>query len=231
MKTAMIRAGLLAAALVLFTLALPSALAAPGCKGCHADFASVLPKAHPPSKGTTLDACLACHKPDLAGKPAKNAFAVAMHRGHVKDKGGVACTECHVVNAKGKAGIARGKVVLVADKELLGLVTQVMTDAQAPAWTGGMHAKAGYGCASCHGAQTPGASDTVANERCLACHGPMDKLVAKTTPAEHADRNPHHSHLGDIACTVCHKGHQASKVYCLDCHPKWPLRIQGAAAR
>lgn len=220
-------------ALALATVAVVAApaRAAPGCKGCHADFTAVLPKAHPAVKGGDLGACLACHKPDVAGKPAKNGFSVAMHRGHVKPKGGVACAECHVVNAKGKPGVARGKVVLVADKEVMQLVTRVMQDPSANAWTGGLHAKAGVGCASCHGAAVPGMGSEIANDRCLACHGPLEKLVEKTKPAEHADRNPHHSHLGDIACTVCHKGHEASKVYCLDCHPKWPLKIGGAAPR
>lgn len=224
-----IRWGWLAALVALLAVTLPADAA--GCKGCHKDVAATLPKAHPAVKGGDLAACLACHKPDAKGEAKKNAFSVAMHRGHVKAGGGVPCADCHVVNAKGKRGVARGKVVLVADKEMLGLMTGVMTDAGAAQWSGGMHAKAGIGCAGCHGSATPGGPEEVGNDRCLACHGPMDALVDKTKPADHADRNPHRSHLGDIACTVCHKGHQASKVYCLDCHPKWPMKIGGAAPR
>jgi formate-dependent nitrite reductase cytochrome c552 subunit len=73
----------------------------------------------------------------------------------------------------------------------------------------------------------PAAGAEVANDRCLACHGPLDKLVAKTRPAQFADRNPHESHLGDIACTTCHRGHEQSAVYCLDCHPKFQMKIGG----
>ena len=69
------------------------------------------------------------------------------------------------------------------------------------------------------------------NSGCLACHGPMESLALKTEPKDFKDRNPHKSHLGDIACTVCHKGHGESKVYCLSCHPKFQMKIQGAAKK
>ena len=55
----------------------------------------------------------------------------------------------------------------------------------------------------------------------------MEQLVEKTKPAQFADRNPHRSHLGEIACTVCHKAHEASVVYCLDCHRKFEMKIVG----
>jgi len=69
----------------------------------------------------------------------------------------------------------------------------------------------------------------VENQRCLECHGPMEKLAQKSAPKDFPDRNPHKSHLGEIACTVCHKGHQASTVYCLDCHRNFKMSIPGAA--
>jgi len=73
----------------------------------------------------------------------------------------------------------------------------------------------------------PATGAEVVNDQCLACHGPMDKLVARTRPAQFADRNPHESHLGEIACTTCHRGHEKSAVYCLDCHPKFQMKING----
>jgi hypothetical protein len=75
----------------------------------------------------------------------------------------------------------------------------------------------------------PEKGDTVENDRCLACHGPMEKIVAKSTPTDFADRNPHKSHLGEIACTVCHKAHEASVVYCLGCHRLFTMKIQGGS--
>lgn len=217
--------------LLLLALTAPVAQAATGnCKDCHADITKVLPPGHPPSRGE-LAACLACHKPDLAGKPAKNGFSVALHGAHVQGKDALACTSCHVVKNKGSAGVSAGKVVLVADKESFDAATRMMTMADAANWTAGLHAARDFGCASCHGSGVPKAGVEVANDRCLACHGPLDKLVQKTQPAQFADRNPHHSHLGDIACTTCHRGHEASAVYCLDCHPKFQMRISGAERR
>ena len=79
-------------------------------------------------------------------------------------------------------------------------------------------------CAGCHGKDTPQLDSTVENPRCLECHGPMEKLAKKSEPKDFADRNPHKSHLGDIACTVCHHEHSASKTYCLECHPKFQMK-------
>jgi len=82
-------------------------------------------------------------------------------------------------------------------------------------------------CAGCHGKGAPKLDSTVENQRCLECHGPMEKLAKKSEPKDFPDRNPHKSHLGDIACTVCHKEHSASSVYCLECHPKFIMKIPG----
>jgi hypothetical protein len=68
---------------------------------------------------------------------------------------------------------------------------------------------------------------TIANEKCLSCHGPMAQLAKKSEPAEFKDRNPHQSHLGEIECTVCHKAHGEPQVYCLGCHQKFVMHIPG----
>jgi hypothetical protein len=55
----------------------------------------------------------------------------------------------------------------------------------------------------------------------------MEELAKKTEPKDFPDRNPHKSHLGEIACTVCHRAHAESKVYCLGCHQKFEMKITG----
>jgi hypothetical protein len=92
-----------------------------------------------------------------------------------------------------------------------------------------LHAKANIVCAGCHGKDLPKAGDTVENARCLECHGPADQLARKTEPKDFKDRNPHESHLGNIACTVCHKGHAESRVYCLECHKEFDMKIKGTS--
>jgi hypothetical protein len=99
-------------------------------------------------------------------------------------------------------------------------------------WAGSTHLDALHGeknvtCSGCHGDTLPVKGDTVENERCFDCHGPAEKLVEKTAPKDFPDRNPHLSHLGQINCTVCHRAHEPSVVYCLDCHKLFKMEIPG----
>lgn len=201
------------------------------CQSCHADFTKVVPKGHPPVKGNDLSACTSCHAPDLAGKAEKNAFSSRMHLAHVPPKGKQDCTACHTWVPGKNFSITGVKGSLGAPtKEDVAMMKEIFASWGGSSFTDNLHAKANIGCAGCHGKALPKADDTVENTRCLVCHGPMEKLAMKTEPKDFKDRNPHKSHLGDIACTVCHSGHKASKVYCLDCHKKFDMKIPGAGA-
>ena len=204
--------------------------AAASCQTCHADFASLLPKGHPPVKGTDLAACTSCHAPDLAGTAQKNAFSARMHRAHVAPKGSLDCTACHTWTPGKNFGLIGQKGSWGAPKkDDMVLLKEIFSSWAGSNYTDNLHARAGIACTQCHGKELPKPDDAVENARCLACHGPMDKLAQKTEPKDFKDRNPHKSHLGDIACTVCHKGHGESKVYCLSCHQKFQMKIPGAA--
>lgn len=78
----------------------------------------------------------------------------------------------------------------------------------------GAHAAKGVTCESCH---KPGTSLTdgerEVNASCTSCHGPMEQIPVSTQGP-----NPHKSHLGDIQCTTCHRAHESSRAYCLECH-------------
>jgi DnaJ-class molecular chaperone len=68
-------------------------------------------------------------------------------------------------------------------------------------------------CATCHGTATP--SRPAPASACMKCHGSYDaiaKRTAKITP------NPHDAHVGQLRCTLCHKAHQPSVLYCDQCH-------------
>jgi len=231
----------LSAAAVLAVSSLPgaggrAAWAAPppkaSCKGCHADFASVLPKGHPAVKGTAPGACASCHAPDLAAKKKENAYSARMHRAHVPPKGELECTACHTwVPGKRFGLIGRKGSFGAPDKEQMALLKEIFASWAGSEHTAGLHAEAGIVCSQCHGKGLPTFDDTVENAGCLRCHGPMEQLAKKSEPKEFKDRNPHKSHLGEIACTVCHKGHMESKVYCLDCHKQFEMKIPGAAKR
>ena len=72
----------------------------------------------------------------------------------------------------------------------------------------------GNGCQSCH---TEGSmvadSETHENQQCLDCHGGYAELAKPELEID-----PHSSHLGDINCTSCHKGHEAPQLQCNNCH-------------
>lgn len=198
------------------------------CKTCHADFSSLVPQNHPSVKGNDLTACTSCHKPGQPMTEKKNAFSVRIHTGHLPPKGKLDCLACHQWSAGKKFGLAGVKESWGAPtKEDFALMKEIFTSWASSEFMDNLHAKASVSCANCHGRELPASDSTVENPKCLECHGPMDQLAKKTEPAEFKDRNPHKSHLGEIACTVCHKAHSESKVYCLSCHQKFEMKIQG----
>jgi hypothetical protein len=76
------------------------------------------------------------------------------------------------------------------------------------------HQAKGMNCATCHKESPPKAS--VPSDICLQCHGSTEKLAEKTSAVKPA--NPHDSHLGDVACDQCHRGHKAPVNACAQCH-------------
>ena len=104
---------------------------------------------------------------------------------------------------------------------ITGLPSEVTAQSPAPAAAPGAghgflidkHVAAGLNCASCHSESPP--SKQPATAVCVKCHGTNAQMAAKTASDQ---PNPHESHLGDIACTSCHHIHQASVLYCSQCH-------------
>ncbi|KFZ37469.1 fumarate reductase [Shewanella mangrovi] len=75
-------------------------------------------------------------------------------------------------------------------------------------------------CDSCHISKKGPSDDNLTheNQQCVSCHGALAELAAMDVEAK-KKISPHQSHLiGDIACTACHKGHEASVAYCDACH-------------
>jgi hypothetical protein len=193
------------------------------CKICHDDLNTVLPKGHPAATGADIAACTPCHAPDYSGKAEPNGYAARLHRAHEGSKTKLNCLVCH-------NWISGKSFTVYKQKASLGKLMQKVF----VSWTDSpnldaLHSKKKIDCMGCHGESLPREGDTLENSRCLLCHGPLDKLQARTTPKDIPDRNPHKSHLGDVNCTVCHHAHSASKVYCLECHKTFNMKIQGAA--
>jgi len=200
-----------------------SAAPAQTCTSCHTPIGSVLPASHPAVRGDTVAACLACHRAS-DGQPRANPFSTRMHRAHAALGEQADCTLCHRIVADKSFALPGRASLGAADQATLDALKEITRDWPGGPYLGALHAKRGLSCAACHGAQLPQLDDKPGTDRCLACHGSYEALAAKTPGQDHVSRNPHKSHLGEINCTVCHKAHQASETYCLDCHRLFKMR-------
>lgn len=93
-----------------------------------------------------------------------------------------------------------------------------------------LHKAKQVGCADCHGKAKKivvDDSERGVNQRCVGCHGSLAQVAAKSK--HHI--NPHKSHLGEINCTACHRGHEQSVAYCNGCHTFNLPMPGGTAAR
>jgi Zn finger protein HypA/HybF involved in hydrogenase expression len=104
---------------------------------------------------------------------------------------------------------------------IAGALTHAAAQAPSPAAAPGAghgflidkHVAAGLNCAACHTESPP--SKPADQAACIKCHGTNAQVASKTASDQ---PNPHASHLGEIACTSCHHVHQASVLYCAQCH-------------
>ena len=203
-----------------------------GCVACHADFSSVLPKGHPAVSGAGLDSCIDCHSIGQAGEAKKNGFSTRIHLTHAGPQLRLECVACHSYVPGKSFGLIGQSISWGAPKdEDMAVIKEMFASWLTSSYTDHLHAKAMIDCAGCHGKDAPLLDTTVENSRCLACHGPQDQLAARSTPKDFPQRNPHDSHLGEIACTVCHHAHAESKAYCLDCHRNFAMEIPGAGSK
>jgi hypothetical protein len=179
-------------------------------------------------KGTGLGACVECHTLG-AGEAKADGFSTRIHLAHTGPKLHLDCLACHNYVPGKSFGLIGQKISWGAPKDDdMAVMKETFASWANSSHTDHLHAKAKVDCAGCHGKEAPVLDTTVENGRCLACHGPLETLAAKSAPKDFPKRNPHNSHLGDIACTVCHHAHAPSAVYCLDCHKNFKMTIAGA---
>jgi len=91
-----------------------------------------------------------------------------------------------------------------------------------------LHQASKVACTDCHGKAkriVVDDSERSVNQQCTNCHGNLDVLAVKGT----GHINPHKSHLGEINCTACHRGHEQSVAYCNGCH-SFNLPMPGGTA-
>lgn len=196
------------------------------CSACHDDFTNVLSAKHPPVKGNVLRVCMKCHTPGGKDMAKPNKFETHLHLAHLKSPAKADCLDCHSWKPGKSFGLPGTTVSYGApsQKDMV-LIKEIFASALQSDLLDARHLSKDITCAACHG-KNVFAESGVENNRCLGCHGPLAVLIVKTAPKNFPDRNPHKSHLGEISCTVCHAGHAKSKVYCLECHPKFVMTLQ-----
>ncbi|MCX5818982.1 MAG: cytochrome c3 family protein [Deltaproteobacteria bacterium] len=201
------------------------------CTGCHGDFKSVLPKDHAQVGGQEIAACLTCHRPGSPDKAASNPFAARIHRPHTGPKAKMDCLVCHTWTPGKSFGLVKQKDSWgPLSRQEMELLKQTMASWSDSPYLDSLHARQDVTCSGCHAKRLPTTEDTVENDRCLSCHDSYEKLAEKTTSAQFPKRNPHQSHLVGLDCTKCHMAHGESKVYCLQCHSSFDMKIPGGPA-
>lgn len=81
------------------------------------------------------------------------------------------------------------------------------------------HVERGAKCEACHTTMPPKA---VGTDQCLTCHVSYEKLAART---DKDDINPHASHLENLDCGACHRGHKKPVLACDECHEFTQLKV------
>lgn len=78
------------------------------------------------------------------------------------------------------------------------------------------HLLSGVTCQTCH--ENPETPTPMSTSQCLACHGPLEELAART--AEARPTNPHSTPHGPTfaECDLCHQVHKESEDFCAQCH-------------
>jgi fumarate reductase flavoprotein subunit len=90
-----------------------------------------------------------------------------------------------------------------------------------------VHANEELLCADCHNTDEP--EKKAAASKCIECHiskSDEPPLLFKDETGISYEVNPHASHAGNIRCTLCHKIHAPSSLYCNEsCHHKFILTV------
>ncbi len=187
------------------------AQSADACGACHTLSESV-PEGHFKATLNEVKYCLACHS--LEG--AATAFAWTTHQNHYSTLGvAINCWLCDQIDATGHfrlMGVEGGQEIPATQSQVTKMEPRYLSWATS-VYLDRRHGQQSVTCRACHGTYFP--ERRPATEQCYTCHGSY-QLVASLT--EDVEPNPHASHLGEIRCTICHKSHEKSVLYCNQCH-------------
>jgi fumarate reductase flavoprotein subunit len=184
------------------------------CNDCHDTLKAVLSKDHPPTETGALENCQICHSKMTA--QGGKSFDLIIHLTHYATEDITEnCLTCHRLdknNAFGLTGVKRETGIKVETA----VVEKMAPYFRSWAHSGHLdhkHAGNGATCRSCHETYFPDSRASM--DQCLLCHVSYEHVAELTREVE---PNPHRSHYEDLRCTLCHKAHQPSELYCDTCH-------------
>ncbi len=185
---------------------------AAGCGKCHPTLSDVVPEDHAEIHVNEVMGCLGCH----AKEGANRAFEVMMHQSHfaVLDKEMI-CDACHRMVEDGRfhlIGAHERHGIQTTQEEVNRMQSYYLSWAVSD-YLDHQHARQNITCSGCHEKSFP--QEQTSMDSCLACHGTYEQVTDLT---QDMTPNPHDSHMGEIRCTLCHKGHEESVLYCNQCH-------------
>lgn len=159
--------------------------------------------------------CVGCHTTTI--KPASQTGQAV----HASLPEGVACVSCH-------RNLIHARPGSLSAADETNMIKRAADDWVHSRHLSNIHAQKNVSCNGCHGDDLiPDANATTANAQCANCHGGMQDVAQNFKGPPYL--NPHASHLGNIPCSSCHKVHQESKAYCLNCHTNFNMPIPGGA--
>ncbi|MDR2400270.1 MAG: cytochrome c3 family protein [Deferribacteraceae bacterium] len=89
------------------------------------------------------------------------------------------------------------------------------------------HLESGLGCKECHNVDVP--DKRAPQAPCIECHSDKSdsaSLSLKDSKGNNYNVSIHASHSGQIRCTLCHKIHGESVLYCnQECHHTFVLSV------
>ena len=187
-------------------------------KDCHTDMRTVLPENHMKVEGKdNVSACMQCHLPSSETLKDTHVFSAKIHKKHVMEKK-TECSYCHAVQEDLSFTLPGRESIGIPDKETMKFLPDIAAEWAKSPFLAARHARKNVACSSCHGGKLPVLDDKPGNETCFTCHKSYAVLAAKTPGKYHPSRNPHGAHLGSVNCTICHKAHEPSIIYCKNCH-------------
>lgn len=156
--------------------------------------------------------CIKCHS---AGE-VDVGDAFTMHTIHFAALAEEAqCAMCHPTEPQGTPKVSKesnGRPIYVT-AETAAKVSPYYLSWATSDFLDNQHNQNQVDCAGCHDDALRPKNPPM--EQCFKCHGSYAE-VAKLPYS--TMNNPHDSHMGEIECTLCHKGHADFEFYCNECH-------------